>query len=174
LVKERDLDSRFIHAAASRKLAKLLEPASSAGDAPTIYHGADRAVILRHQLAAPLGEELSSPICGAAGRADPLVNLDPSLKTFADLLHHESPPLDLLKRTKEFAKSCRADPDLLPPEVATLLYYAAIVVARLRHDQRITELDDEKLRKGVEWAIEQAWLDQPTRTLFREGLERLS
>jgi hypothetical protein len=163
------LDSRFIHAAASRDLAKLLAPAGAAGDGPTIYHGADLAVILRHQLAAPLAEELASPVCGAASREEPL-NLDGSIKTFADLLHAADPPLDLLRRTKELAKSCRANPEMLPPEVATLFYYAAILVARQRHGQRITQLDDNNLRSGVEWSLQQPWVDQRTKSLFQEGI----
>src|SRR5206468_50648 len=91
------VDSKVIHAAASRKLAKLLEPT---GDSPTIYHGANPAIILRHQLDAPLADELSSPICGAEARIEPLVGLDPSLKTFADLFHHPNPPVELLRRAK--------------------------------------------------------------------------
>jgi hypothetical protein len=71
----------------------LLDPS---GDSPTIYQGANPATILRHQLAAPLADELSSPICGAEGRSEPLVGLDASLKTFDDLFHHLIPPLDLL------------------------------------------------------------------------------
>lgn len=164
------MDSKVIHAAASRKLAKLIDRSS---DSPTIYHGANPAVILRHQLDAPLAEELSSPICGAEDRSEPLDGLDPSLRTFADLFQHANPPVELLRRAKDFAKSCRANPDLLPPEVATLLYYTAIVVARLRHDAKITELDDAGLRSGSEWAIAQPWVDERMKALFRQGLEKL-
>jgi hypothetical protein len=164
------VDSKVIHAAASRKLAKLLEPT---GDSPTIYHGANPAVILRHQLDAPLAEELASPICGAEGRGEPLIGLDPSLRTFADLFHHANPPIDLLKRAKEFSKSCRANPDLLPPEVATLLYYTAIAVARVRHGEKITQLDDAGLRTGFEWAVAQPWVDEKIKQLFRSGIEKL-
>jgi hypothetical protein len=59
---------------------------------------------------------------------------------------------------------------MLPPEVATLLYYAAILVARRRHGQRITQLDDNSLRSGVEWSLQQPWVDQRTKSLFQEGI----
>jgi hypothetical protein len=165
------VDSKVIHLAASRNLAKLLDPT---GDSPTIYHGANPATVLRHQLAAPLADELSSPICGAEGRAEPLVGLDPSLETFDDLFHHANPPLDLLKRTKNFAKSCRANPDLLPPEVSTVIYYAALVLARQHHGVSITELPDELLEQGIKWALAQSWLDERTKSIFRRGIERVS
>jgi hypothetical protein len=163
-------DSRTMHAD-TKKLATLLDPAD---DSATFYTGADPALILKHQLEAPLADELSSPICGPEGRATPLVNLDPSLKTFADLLYHADPPLDLLKRTKEFAKSCRAYPELLPPVVSTVIYYAAIAVARLRHHVMITELDDARLKNGLQWSIDQPWVDEKLRGLFREGITSLS
>ena len=60
-----------------------------------------------------------------------------------------------------------------PPEVGTLLYYAAIVAARLRHGRRITGMTDEDLRNGIEWAMQLPWLDEATRDLFREGLSRV-
>ena len=161
------MDSKVIHLAASQKLAKLLDPA---GDSPTVYQGADLGMVLRHQLAAPLAEELSSPICGAEGRSLPLVGLDSSLKTFNDLLHHESPPLDLLKRAKNFSKSCRMNPDLLPAEVATVIYYAAIIVARQRHVETITELPDELLEQGINWTLAQPWVDERTKSIFRSGI----
>jgi hypothetical protein len=164
------LDSKVIHLAASRKLAKLLDPA---GDSPTVYQGANPATVLRHQLAAPLIEELSSPIFGPDDRSEPMVGADSSITTFDDLLQHANPPLDLLKRTKNFAKSCRMNPDLLPAEVATVIYYAAIVLARQRHGATITELPDELLEQGVKWTLAQPWVDERTKSIFRRGIDKL-
>ncbi len=164
------MDSKTIQAADTKKLAKLLSPQDSTA---TLYEGADLAVILRHQLDAPIAEELSLPICGAEDRSTPMENLDPSLKTFGDLLTHPYPPVDLLKRAKDFAKSCRANPNLLPLEVATLLYYAAIAAAQVRHHQKITDMDDPALRMGLNWAIAQPWLDGSLRPMFQDAIDLL-
>ena len=38
---------------------------------------------------------------------------------------------------------------------------------------KITELDDAGLRSGCEWAIAQPWVDERTKSLFRQGMEKL-
>jgi hypothetical protein len=165
------MDTRTIHRAQTDKLAQLFD---ADADAPTVYWGADLAAVLRHQLAAPLVEELSSPICGDenVGGAH-LSHLDPSLATFGDLLHHSKPPIDLLKLAKAFAKSCRANAELLPAEVSTLIYYAVILVARIRLGEKITTLSDDGLRQGLAWGIEQPWVDDKTKKLLSEGAAAL-
>jgi hypothetical protein len=95
--------------------------------------------------------------------------------TFANLLQHPKPHLAMLQRVKRFAKACRNDPHgPLPQEVATVLYFASLVAALLRHQQRITSLDDAALRQGVEWVLAQQWIDDSTRSLFQEALSYLS
>jgi len=90
--------------------------------------------------------------------------------TFGDLLHHPQPPLEMLQRVKRFAKACKVKAEgPLPPEVATVLYFASIVVALLRCEARISELDNKAIRTGTEWALAQTWLDQPTRSIFEEA-----
>lgn len=136
------------------------------------WHPDDLAAMLRHQMAATVQFDL-----GALDRnpAMQLSNLSESqgllLKSFGDLFFHPHPPIELLQLTKQYAKACRNHPDSpLPHEIATLLYFMAITTALVRCGERITQLDDESLRKGIEWAIEQAWVDEKTRALLREGL----
>ena len=77
--------------------------------------------------------------------------------------------LELLKMAKEFAKECRSRPECrLPDEVATMLYVLSIVVA-MTSGHRITKLDRQGLRHVLDWALDQAWIDEPTRRLLREG-----
>lgn len=53
--------------------------------------------------------------------------------SFGDLLSHPNPPEELLKATKDFAKTCRLGPHkTLPPEIASALYYASIAAALVR------------------------------------------
>jgi hypothetical protein len=74
--------------------------------------------------------------------------------------------------TKDFAKRHLGHPESpLPPEIAKVLYLASIIVAMLRCHRRITRLRDAELREGLGWAMNQQWLDEPTRSLFREGLK---
>ncbi len=147
--------------------------------------------LLRHQLSAPLAGDLpvAAPrgvgaASGGTGRdevtsggtvagfAARLGRADPS---FADLLTAPAPPLGLLRLVKEFGKRCDADPDRpLPPEVASVLYFAAIAAAYVRHGARITALGDDALRAGVDWALAQPWLDGRLRPLFAEARERLA
>ena len=126
----------------------------------------EMAAILRHQLSSQLESDLAG-----VDRTDPAT----SPMTFGQLLHHVRPPVALLERVKLFAKASKIRATgPLPPQVATVLYFASIVVARLRCDARISGLDDDAIRKGTQWALAQSWLDQPTRTLFEEAAARLS
>ena len=124
----------------------------------------DLAAVLRHQYAAPLGCDL-----GTAGE-DTGAGPPAGIKTFGDLLHHPAPPVELLVLAKDFAKASRADPHAaLPKEVAAVLYFAAIVVARRRCGARISQLRPEELRAGAEWVMAQPWVDPATRRLFESA-----
>ncbi|MFQ5495688.1 MAG: hypothetical protein ACE5EX_09950 [Phycisphaerae bacterium] len=153
-------------------LARLLE-VSNGND--VLWRPEELAAILRHQLAAPIEYDLS-----AMGR-DKAHKLRTSaaskgllLKSFADLLHHPHPPLELLAMTKQFAKAARADPkSSVPVEITTLLYYACIAAALVRCRERITGLDDAAIKEGFEWGRTQPWVDEATAGLFTAGLEAL-
>jgi hypothetical protein len=62
--------------------------------------------------------------------------------------------------------SDRRSANPLPEEVATVLYYAAIAAALLRHGQRISRVSDATLREGTDWVLEQEWVAGPLRGLF--------
>jgi hypothetical protein len=143
-------------------LAKLL-----AFNAQPPWSDDDLAAILRHQLQLPLQGELAPSIEGASA-AD-------LRQTFGELLTSALPCLPLLRAAKEFAKANRSDPDaLLPGEVATVLYYAAILSARLRWRARISELGPPDLLGGIDWALSRPWLAPPLANLFREARSILS
>ena len=128
------------------------------GDTGPAWTGQELEAVLRHQLAAPLRADLGARASAAEATT-----------TFQDLLHHPAPPVELLTAAKEFAKACRNDPRSgLPSEVAAVLYFAAIVVARRRCGATITQLSPEELRAGVEWVLAQPWVDAATRRLFDE------
>jgi hypothetical protein len=141
-------------------LASMLEVGWEAG--PT-WGERDLAAVLQHQLAAPVVCDLGP--AGADAAAPPA-----GIRTFGDLLHHPAPPVELLVLAKDFAKASLADPHAaLPKEVAAVLYFAAIVVARRRCGARISQLSPEELRAGAEWVMAQPWVDPATRRLFESA-----
>jgi len=131
--------------------------------------------ILKHQLGAPLRlalGQLSGEVAHELGKYDSRKHEPQNL---AELLYDTQPPLELLVLTKRFAKRCNGDPDApLPREIAMLLYYAAIVAAKLRHGQKLSALQNETLKKGLEWGKGQNWVDERMKALFAEGLQKLS
>ena len=150
------------------RLAALMV-ADAEGGRP--WHPEELGAILRHQLAAPLDEDLGR-IVAAAGRSDRKTGPDPV--SFADLLQHPDPPPELLEAAKRFAKAQRGRGDAgLPEEVAAVLYHASIVAARLRLGLRISDLGDAALREGLRWALGLPWLDEPTRALLQDGVALL-
>ena len=131
--------------------------------------------VFEHQLSAPVEFDFSYVSSGASGRLDMLRRTtSPPIKSFRDLLHHPCPPVELLKTTKEFAKTCRSRPQCrLPDEVATMLYILSIVAARTKAGHEISQLDAQGLRLILDWALEQSWVDAPTRALLLSGYQAI-
>jgi hypothetical protein len=137
------------------------------GDFPEqVWEARDLGAMLRHQL----GVNLRSDLPAAAAAAQLAEAAQSSIQTFGSLLNHAHPPIELLKLVKDFAKSGRVTQDgPLQAEVATVLYFAAIAVALVRHGARISGLDASALGEGFAWALGQAWLDDGTRAVLRQA-----
>jgi len=142
-----------------------------------LWRSEELGAILRHQLAAPVFFDLERFEPEKAARLQATLAGGVSggeIRSYADLFHLWRPPLELLRLTKDFAKSHLNHPDAtLPREVATVLYYASILVARLRCGESLSRLNEEALLKGVLWVLAQSWVDAETRALFEEGHARL-
>ena len=124
--------------------------------------------ILQHQLDAPLLFDLGSVDGGSREPADG-DNDAAEVRSFGALFNHPNPPLGLLRLTKDFAKmSDRRVANPLPAEVATVLYYAAIAAAVLRHEQWISRIGQQKFNDGVAWVLRQQWVVGSLRDLFLE------
>lgn len=138
--------------------------------------------ILAHQLRAPLRTDLpnlpelpprSIEGAGAEAESQPVGAALP--ETFGELLAHPRPPVEWLEAVKNFAKALRAGGGaVLPEEIATVLYFAAIAAALARLGRRITSMDDASLRYSFDWALGQPWLDPATRALLADGRNLLS
>jgi hypothetical protein len=156
-----------------KTLARLLKLDA---EAPASWSSADLGPILQHQFGASLNFDLKD-LAGAQHRSVEDLSRTPDgarLTTFAEALFHPHPPVELLGAIKDFARASGDEQrGTLPQEVATLLYYLSIVVVLVRCGRRITSLSDGALRKGVEWAIGQNWVDERTLATLREALEHL-
>jgi hypothetical protein len=58
----------------------------------------------------------------------------------------------------------------LPHEIATALYFAAIAKALASHQTRITNMSDQTLQDGLNWAVKQPWITGAFRELFVRAL----
>jgi hypothetical protein len=97
------------------------------------------------------------------------------LENLLDLFRHADPGVELLALVKDYAKALRADPEgVLPPEVASVVYYAAIAAALARYGERISDLDDHQLRAGLGWVVARPWVVDELRTLAQAAAEKLS
>ena len=144
-------------------------------DVPAVWSITELAAIWRHQLAAPLLLDLGGMNDAANATVAGHTRSGEKLQTFADLVSHPRPPIDLLQLAKGFAKSRRhAGAAVFPVEIASTLYYLAIVLADLRLGLRITKMDDSQLHRGVQWCLQQPWIDPATRELFDRELRALS
>jgi hypothetical protein len=91
-------------------------------------------------------------------------------RTFGEALCHPSPPVSLLRLIKDFAKDLRYAPDNgVPEDLLLVLYYAAIVAARVRCRESLTSLDDGAVRQGCAWCLAKPWLTTELRRLFEAG-----
>lgn len=132
--------------------------------------------VYRHQMSAPITVDLSAMDDQQARRIRQATEAKGlTLRSFADLLQHPSPPVELLVLTKDFAKANRLTrQSALPEKVAGVLYYAAIAAALARCHARISKLTDSQMAKGFSWALGQTWIDEPTRNLLLEAREDVS
>jgi hypothetical protein len=164
-------DSESINSQA-RMLSQMMD-LEAASDA--LWKVDELEAILLHQLEASLETDLTTIDASVAERLrGPAASKDQPIGSFRNLLWHARPPVELLDLTKRYAKRCRTQPESpLPKEIATALYYLAIAVARVKSDRPISTLDDQKIRQGLEWAVEQTWLDRTTRELVTEMIRTL-
>jgi len=163
---------RRLRPIASPRLARLI----SIGKGDFVgWDEADLAAILQMQLRAPLLGTLK-PTASEIQKIMEREHLPGSAlpQTVRELLVHPHPPLSLLRRAKDFAKTADSGKDPLPPLVATALYLSAIAAAFVRHSKRVTTMNDTELRGSLQWITEQAWIDPSLRTLSGDAVAKLA
>ena len=157
----------------ANKLATLL---ATGGERARLWRPDELAAIFRHQMSAPMLVDLGTFDPRNATRLRTLSEAQGLLlKSFSELFHHPAPPIELLELIKDFAKANMDLPESgLPDEIAATLYYTSIAAALVRLDESISRLPDADLQRGLRWTMEQAWLDEKSRELLAEALEKAS
>jgi hypothetical protein len=163
--------------ALSKSAPKSLVALMAAGaEHARLWRPDELAAIFRHQLSAPILVDLGGFDAASAARLKMLAEAQSLvLKSFSDLLLHPAPPIELLSLTKDFAKANMDHPDsALPREVAAVLYYASISAALVHRGERISQLKDAELTRGMGWAKDQPWIDKQIAQLIVQALGKLS
>jgi hypothetical protein len=161
-------DNQTIFMTRPEGLARILSLDDAPGD---LWTAAELQSMWQHQLSAPIDYDLDSVVSVAATQ----LRNAPSMagfrgKTFAELLHHAAPPIELLKLTKEFAKqTLKSAEEAHLKDLASALYYSSYAAGVVRHAQVIGSMTVEELRPGFDWALKQPWLDEATRKLVSEA-----
>ncbi|MGD1090032.1 MAG: hypothetical protein ABR955_15110 [Verrucomicrobiota bacterium] len=157
----------------AKKLAALM---ATGEERAKLWRPEELAAIFQHQMSAPILVDLGTFDPRTATRLRTLSEAQGLLlKSFADLFHHPTPPIELLELVKDFAKANLDHPENgLPGEIATTLYYTSIAAALVRLDVRISKLPDADLQRGLRWTMEQSWLDEKTKELLAKALEKFS
>ena len=158
-----DVRKSILKAGPERLVAFLeIDPGSG-----SLWRLDELAAIFKHQLAAPVQSDLADGTARDEPASPPGF---PEMQSFDELFHNPKPPIELLKSVKEFAKANRDHPaSVLPGEIATILYFASVILARWRCGEVITTLNDQEVRAGIEWAIAEPWVDERTRSLLCEA-----
>jgi serine/threonine protein kinase/WD40 repeat protein len=148
-------------------LARLMDPH---GSSEGLWAPEELSSILRYRLSLPVerprveGDAPSSALWDDAEAG----------LTYAQALEHPRPSLELLRGVLAFCEAGRRDPESgLPPEVATLLYYAGAAAGLVRHGQRLVPFEDDTLLRGLKWASRQTWADESCRASCEAALHVL-
>jgi DNA-directed RNA polymerase specialized sigma24 family protein len=155
----------------SRDLAPILQMSASRD---VLWAPGDLSDIWAHELSQPLAELVPAAALLRATRSEAGSANQPPPQTLADLLHHPRPPITLLQSLKRLARGRvrdRASP--VPSEISSGLYFAVIAAALVHHGQHLSKSPDEVLRRAFQGLLPKPWLDDATRSLVRQGLERL-
>lgn len=168
------LDSRqLVHRAHPDRLAELLEQDASG---TSVWRPEELADVLRHQLASVIMVDLNAESSSGGQQLCRLSEAEGLLlKSYSDLLRHPVPPLALLRKVKDYAKTASATPNgPLPPEVGRVLYYACLACALVRRNEYMSTLKEDELRSGFTWVLGLDWAEPMIKELCAQALKTRS
>jgi len=154
-----------VFTAAGPRLAQVLEPDWETKDN---WFERELGAIMNHQWAAPLEPD----VMPAGARTEGVGSAGETLHNLHELMLDPAPSIELLRSTRDYARS-QLDGLSLPPDIARVLYYASALVARCRCHERIAELTDEELVTGADWVMHRDWVSAEIKGMFGEYRERI-
>ena len=94
--------------------------------------------------------------------------------TLRELMRDVAPPIELLRRVKDWVNICRLGNDAtLPVTLANGLYFLTLAVAFDHGGHRITGLPDRELKAGYQWLMQQPWFDNEFRPLVQRAIDNM-
>lgn len=94
--------------------------------------------------------------------------------TLRELMVDEAPPIELLRRVKDWVNICRLGNDAtFPIPLANGLYFLILAVALVHGGNRITGLRDRELKAGFQWLMQQPWFDGEFRPLVQRAIDNM-
>lgn len=151
-------------------MANLIELNPEPG---ALWNVEELGAILKHQLAAAIVPELSKVNRQLNDKSPPAIRN--SEQTFGQALTDQKTPIELLKLIKDFGKiHWHSEKSGIPKEVAMVLYYAAIAHAMNHRHDSITKLSTESLRSGMQWVLDQDWVDEGIKESIRKAMKVIS
>jgi hypothetical protein len=147
----------FFGSGSPDQLRRFLERA----DSEESWSATDLAELWRQQLELPLELEPAglSPT-EVEHSVAALLNERLLVRSLRDVLAMPAPPLALLRGLKDWAKSALANKQRnLPEQTLHAIYWLSVALSLIRHQIRLTSLEDQQLRNGMEWLASQNWLD---------------
>jgi hypothetical protein len=153
----------------------LLAMLNMSGKSPHVWLPQELAAILRHELQAPLALALGAYAAEADNMIRQLSDTNPPPESLESVLLQPRPSVEILNVVKKFAKSSSLEgvEDGMPREIALLLYFLSIALARARCQTRLSELPDEAVMNGLQWMLGQNWVADSIRSLASEALNHL-
>jgi hypothetical protein len=141
-----------------RCLASLMSPEPAGSQ----WQPQELSAVLLHQMRAPLS-------CALGENASTALREENT--TFNDQIKEPHPRLELLEAIRASAKEIMSNAASgIPLEVAGVFYYGSIALARLRLNTRISNLDDNSLRQGIQHLAACPWLDDASRAVFTQAI----
>lgn len=156
------------NAGAGKRSDALLQVLAEQPDAQ-VWSESDLTAILRHQYATQLHFELQA---FADGAALPVAWVRQVLaasdcRTFGDVLSRDEVTADLLRLVKDYAKAAMEQPDVLPREVAHVLYVSALCQAHRLGLQQVTSMQADAVRHQARLCLTHGWLSEEMRRPLR-------
>ena len=94
--------------------------------------------------------------------------------TLRELIQDPAPPIELLRRVKDWANVCRLGQDaMFPAPLANGIYLLVLALATVQSGTRMTGQRDSELKAGYDWLLQQSWFESEFRPLVQRAMDSM-